>query len=53
MMTRRYYSTYMSNAIIDEPLRKVFPRMKSIHPAYKNCRIVDKDTVDNRVSQGA
>ena len=38
MMTRRYYLTYSSNAMVDEPLRAVLPGMKFVHPAYKKFR---------------
>ena len=35
ILTRRYYLTFLSNTIQDEPVRAIFPGMKSHDPIYK------------------
>ena len=37
-MTRRYYLTYLCNKIVDEPVRAVFPGMRSTHPTFKTAQ---------------
>lgn len=36
---RRYFLAYLSNLMVDEPLRAVLPGMKVTHPAYKQYRM--------------
>lgn len=38
IISRRYYLTFLSHNYVDEPLRVVFPGMKTGHPTYKEAR---------------
>ena len=38
ILSRRYYLAFLSHNYVDEPLRTVFPDMKSGHDIYKNAR---------------
>ena len=35
VLSRRYYLTFLSNNIVDEPVQLIFPGMKTSHPMYK------------------